>query len=101
MLSGKDMKLKIELTMLIIGLIGSGISYTFVNWGNAFPTEIRIFFQGGNLGSQVIGIFALVGLIGYFVMFYNFFLGRRKLWWARLLGYLMFLFLTYSFRYLK
>ena len=84
--------------MLTIGLIGSGISYTLVNWGNAFPTGIRIFFQDGNLGGQVIGIFALVGLFGYFVMFYNFFLDRRKLWWARLLGYLIFLFLTNSFR---
>ena len=87
--------------MLTIGLIGSGISYTLVNWGNAFPTGIRIFFQDGNLGGQVIGIFALVGLFGYFVMFYNFFLGRRKLWWARLLGYLIFLFLTNSFRHLN
>ncbi|MBL1141884.1 MAG: hypothetical protein HND53_07640 [Proteobacteria bacterium] len=94
------MKLKIELTMLIIGLIGSGISYTLVNWGNTFPIELNMFFQSGNLGGQFIGIFALIGLIGYFVMFYNLFIGRRQLWWARLIGYFIFvfLFLSNSFR---
>ena len=58
------MKLRIEISALIIGLIGSGLSFALVTWWSAFPIDVREYFRGGNLGGQIIGIFALVGLVG-------------------------------------
>ena len=63
----------------------------------SFPVELREFFRGGNLGGEIIGLFALVGLAGTIFMVFNLITGERKLWWLRFLGVLCFLFLTISF----
>lgn len=91
------MKLKIEISALILGLIGSGISFALVSWWGMFPVEAREFFRGGNLGGQLIGIFALIGLSGIILLLVNLITGNRKWWWARAIGYMAFLFLTISF----
>lgn len=91
------MKLRIEIIALIIGLIGSGVSFTLVSWWGLFPVDVREFFRGGSVGGQIIGFFAIIGLVGSLLMFANLLAGQRRLWWLRLFGYILFLFLTISF----
>jgi hypothetical protein len=91
------MKLRIETVALIIGLIGSGFSFALVSWWGAFPIDVREFFRGGNFGGQVIGVFAIIGLVGFLIMLFNLLTGERKLWWFRLSGYISFLYFTISF----
>lgn len=91
------MKLRIEIVALIIGLLGSGLSFALVSAWGAFPVEFREFFRGGNLGGQIIGFCALIGFAGLVLMCVNLIMGQRNLWWLRSIGFVCFLFLTISF----
>jgi hypothetical protein len=91
------MKLKIEIIALIIGLIGSGLSFALVSAWGSFPVEFREFFRGGNLGGQIIGVFTLIGFAGLVLMLINLTMGLRKLWWLRSLGFSLVIFFSISF----
>lgn len=91
------MKLKIEFTALLLGIIGAIGAWLLVNGWSDFPTDIRELFRGGQPGGVLVGVSLLLGFIGIALFLINVIIGQRKLWWLRFLGVIVFLIITINF----
>ena len=96
----KDLKtpriLKLEIISLLLGLIGSSVFLAVITFWQSIPVEIREAFRGGQIGAQISGGFIVIGFLGTLVLSVNLIRGIRNYWWARILGYVIFLALSIS-----
>ena len=79
----------IELTALVIGIVGGLIAYALTSWFGSLPQAFTGFFRLGTTGARFLVNVPIVVLIGCVIFLINLFAGLRRLWSLRLIGFLL------------
>jgi len=74
----------IELTALVIGIVGGLIAFVLTSWFGSLPQAFTGFFRLGTIGARLLVNVPIFALIGFVIFLVNLFAGLRRLWPLRL-----------------
>ncbi len=77
--------LRLELGLLITGLIASLLMLAIAFWWGVLAESPRELLRPGNIGAQALAVLVIAGVVGMILLPVNIVIGNRRRMWMRVL----------------